>query len=113
MLLKFFLFFSCLSFFIVNVSVKILVGQRENHSLHLILLGFFGGSDGRESDCNSGVLALTPGLRRSPGEGKDSTLQYSCLENSMDIGAWRATVHVVAGNWTRLTDFHFLYTFND
>ena len=107
MLLKFFLFFSCLSFFIVNVSVKILVGQRENHSLHLILLGFFGGSDGRESDCNSGVLALTPGLRRSPGEGKDSTLQYSCLENSMDIGAWKATFHGITNSQTQLCDFHF------
>ena len=73
----------------------------------LILLGFLGGSDGKESACNSGDLALIPGLRRCPGEGNDYTLQYSCLENSMGIGAWRPTVHVFAENWTQLTDFHF------
>ena len=38
----------------------------------------------------------TPGLGRSPGEGSGNTLQYSCLENSMDRGAWQATVHRVA-----------------
>ena len=41
-----------------------------------------------------------PGLRRSPGEGNGDLLQYSCLENPMDRGAWRATVHGVAKSWT-------------
>ena len=41
---------------------------------------------------------------RSPGEGNDYLLQYSCLENSTDQGAWRATVHDVAKSWTRLSD---------
>ena len=41
-----------------------------------------------------------PGLRRSPGEGNGNPLQYSCLENSIDREAWRATVHGVAKSWT-------------
>ena len=52
----------------------------------------------------------TPGdlwLGRSPGEGNDYALQYSCLENSMDRGAWRATVHGVAKSQTQLSNFHF------
>ena len=55
--------------------------------------GFPGGSDGRESTCSVGDLGSIPGLGRSPGRGKGYTLQYSCLENPMDRGAWRATVH--------------------
>ena len=46
-----------------------------------------------------------PGLGRSPGEGNGNPLQYSCLENPMDGGAWRAIVHGVAKSWTRLSDF--------
>ena len=46
---------------------------------------------------------LTSGLGRSPGEGSGNPLQYSCLENSMDRGAWQATVHRVAKSWTRLS----------
>ena len=52
------------------------------------LLGFPGGSDGKASVCNAGDLGLIPGLVRSPGEGNGSPLQYSCLENPMDGGAW-------------------------
>ena len=54
--------------------------------------GFPGGSDSKESACNGGDLNLTPGLGRSPGEGNDYPLQYSCLENSIDRAAWRATL---------------------
>ena len=43
-----------------------------------------------------------PGLGRSPGEGSDNSLQYSCLENPMDRGAWQATVHRVTKSWTQL-----------
>ena len=43
-----------------------------------------------------------PGSGRSPGEGNGNPLQYSCLENPMDRGAWRATVHSIAESWTRL-----------
>ena len=53
--------------------------------------GFPGGSDGKESACNAGDLGLIPGPGRSPGEGNGNPLQYSCLENSMDRGAWWAT----------------------
>ena len=52
-----------------------------------------GGSDGKESACNAGDPGSIPGLGRSPGEGNGNPLQYSCLENSMDRGAWQATVH--------------------
>ena len=49
---------------------------------------------------------LIPGSGRSPREGNGNPLQYSCLENSLDRGAWWATVHRVAKSWTRLSDFH-------
>ena len=58
--------------------------------------GFPGGSDDKESACNAGDLSLSPGSERSPGEGRGKPLQYSCLGNPMDRGAWRATVHGVA-----------------
>ena len=50
---------------------------------------------------------MIPGSGRSSGEGSGNPLQYSCLENSMDGGAWWATVHGVAKSWTRLSDFTF------
>ena len=61
-----------------------------------MLQGFPGGSDSTESTCNEGDLSSIPQLGRSPGEGNDNPLQYSCLENPMDRGAWQATVHGVA-----------------
>ena len=66
--------------------------------------GFPGGSDGKEASCNAGDLGSIPGLGRSPGEGKGNPLQYSCLENPIDRGAWRATVHGAAESRTRLSD---------
>ena len=66
--------------------------------------GFPGGSDAKESACNVGDMSSIPGLGRSPGEGKGNTLQYSCLENPMDRGAWRAIVHRVAKSWMQLRD---------
>ena len=68
-------------------------------------LGFPGGSDGKESACNVGYPGSIPGLGRSPGEGKGYPLQYSCLENSMDRGAWWATVHAVANLKTKLLTY--------
>ena len=55
-----------------------------------------GGSDGKESACNAGDPGLISGLGRTPGEGNSNPLQYSCLENPMDRGAWWATVHAVS-----------------
>ena len=69
-----------------------------------IHLGFPGGLDGKESACNAGDLGSVPGLRISPGERHGYPLQYSCLENSRDRGAWRATVHWVTKNCTLLSD---------
>ena len=57
--------------------------------------GFPDGSDSKESACNAEDLGLIPGSGRSPGEGNGNSLQYSCLENSKDRRAWRATVHGV------------------
>ena len=53
-------------------------------------------SVGKESACNAGDPGLIPRLERSPGEGNGTPLQYSCLENPMDRGAWRAAVHAVS-----------------
>ena len=55
-------------------------------------MGFPGGSDGKDSTCNVGDLGLLPGLGRSPGEGKGYPLQYSCLGNPKNRGAWQTTV---------------------
>ena len=54
----------------------------------LVPLGLPGSSDGKASACSEGDLGSIPGLGRSPGEGNGNPLQYSCLENSMDGGAW-------------------------
>ena len=53
-----------------------------------IILGLPGGSDGKESACNARDLGLIPGSGRSPGEENVNSLQYPCLENPMDRGAW-------------------------
>ena len=63
-------------------------------------LGFPGGSDSKDSVCNAGNPGLIPGLGRSPGEGNGNPLQYSCLENLVDRGAWQAPVHGVAKSQT-------------
>ena len=66
--------------------------------------GFPGGSDGKESTCNEGHPGLILGSGRSPREGNGYALQYSCLENSMDRGAWWAPVYGVAKSQTWLSD---------
>ena len=70
----------------------------------IVFQGFPSSSDGKESACNAGDLGLIPALGRSPGEGNGYSLQRSRLENSMDKGAWRATVCGVAKSQTRLSD---------
>ena len=67
-------------------------------------LGFPGDSDGKEPACNVGDLGLIHGPGRSPGEENGKALQYSCLENSMDGGAWWVMVHGVTKSQTRLSD---------
>ena len=63
-------------------------------------------STGKESACNAGDQGLIPGLGRSSGEGTSNPLQYSCLENPIDRGAWQAIVYGVTKSWTRLTNTH-------
>ena len=60
-----------------------------------------------DSTCSAGDMSSVPGLGRSPGEGNGNPLQYSCLKNSMDRGAWQAAAHRVKNSWTRLYDYHF------
>ena len=69
-----------------------LVGNLELDSLI--------GSDSKESACNEGDLGSIPGSGRSPGEGNGNPLQYSCLGNLMNKGAWWTTVHGVTKSWT-------------
>ena len=59
----------------------------------------------KASGYNAGDLGSIPGSGRSLGEGNGNPLQYSCLEDPMDGGAWWAAVHGVAMSWTRLSDF--------
>ena len=69
--------------------------------------GFTGGSLVENLPVNAGDLGnvgSTSGLRRSPGEGNGNPLQYSCLENPTDRGAWCATVHGVNRSWTQLNE---------
>ena len=73
--------------------------------------GFPGGSDGKASTCNVGDLGSIPGLGRSPGEGNDNPLQYSCLKNSMNGGAWWTTVHGVTES-DKTEWLHFLSFFS-
>ena len=68
-------------------------------------MAFPRGSDGKASAYNMGDPGSIPGSGRSPGEGNGNPLQYSCLENPMDAGAWLATVHGVAKSRTWLSDF--------
>ena len=68
-------------------------------------IGSPGGSDGKASACNVGDPGSIPGSGRSPGEGNVYPLQYPCLENSMNGGAWWAIVHGVAKSQTQLSDF--------
>ena len=70
--------------------------------------GFPGGANGKELVCQCslgiGDTCLIPGSGRSPGEGNGYPLQYSCVENPIDRGAWRATAHGVAQSQTRLRE---------
>ena len=80
--------------------------RRSRHGTGVWRLGlclnpdFSGGSDGKESACSARYLGLIPGLGRSPGGGNGNPLQYSCLENPMDRGAWQFTAHGVAKSRT-------------
>ena len=67
-----------------------------DYVIDLLLMGFPGGSDGKESACNAEDPSSIPELGRFPGEGNGNPLQYSCLESPIAGEAWQATVHRVA-----------------
>ena len=79
---------------VVQQLVEILVFSQEKMGAYPSTLPSWWLS-GKEFACNAGDPELIPGLGKSPGEGNGNPLQYSCLENSMDKGAWRAIVHGV------------------
>ena len=65
-------------------------------------MGFPGRSGVKNPPAKAGDAGLMPGSGRSPGGGNGNPLQYSCWDNTMNRGAWRAIVHTVAKSWTRL-----------
>ena len=87
----------------LKILTNVLLSYNINYE------GFPGGSEVKASACNAGDLGSIPGSERSPGEGNGNPLQYSCLENPMEGGAWWATVHRVAKSRTRLSDFTFTF----
>ena len=95
--------------YIINLAIgtnRCLLLSITEHNINLLLhsLGRHSGSDGKESAYNAGRTGLISGSGRSSGEGNGNPLQYSCLENPMDRGAWWATVHGVTKIWTRLSN---------
>ena len=82
-----------------------MIGQLNN----VIYREFPGGSDGKESACYAGDLGSIPGLGRSPGEGNGYPLQYSCLDNPMERGAWR---HTRSHTTERITHTYRIYAQN-
>ena len=99
---------------ILNGDIKLLnlsepesypLGHEEINNIYIYHnVDFPGGSDNKESACNVGDPGSIPGSEKSPGEGNNYPLQYSCLENSRDRGNWLATDHGVAESQTRLSD---------
>ena len=70
------------------MPVKLKIKRELTIQNKLVINGFPGGSDGKASGYNAGDLGSIPGSGRSSGEGNGTPLQYSCLENPMDRGAW-------------------------
>ena len=85
---------------LVALVVKNLPANARDVRVSVQSLGFPDASVGKASACNAGDLGSIPGSGRSPGEGNGNPHQYSCLENSMDGGAWWATVHGAAKSRT-------------
>ena len=71
---------------------------------HIFRAGLPRWLSGKESTCQAGEASLIPGSERSAGGGHGNPLQYSCLRNPMDGGAWWATVHRVTKSWTQVSD---------
>ena len=88
------------------------INVSNQHFVHLKFIqcymsfGLPGGSVGEETACNAGDTGSIPGSERSPGGGHGHPLQYSCLENPMDRGSWRATVHRITKSHTQRLSIH-------
>ena len=93
-----------LSYILETYFLSFFGGGDEILMVLLHSKGFPGGSGGKVSACNEGEPCLIPGFGRSSGEGNGNPLQYSCLKNSMDRGAWWATVHGVTKSQTQLSN---------
>ena len=92
---------------IYNLNFPLLINEKYSqvvYDMYMFGVDFPGGSEGKASVYNPGDPDLIPGLGRSPGERNGNPLQYYCLENPMDRGAWRAAGHAVAKSRTRLSD---------
>ena len=87
-----------------KIQVCMIIWYTERYYAELQYVDFPGGSDGKASAYDVGDPGLIPGLGRSPGEENDNPLQYFCVENSMDRGAWRAIVHGVTNSHNWATD---------
>ena len=90
------------SFQIITIFQSFSVIWIKSLSIFLTAVFYW---DGKEFACNTGDLGSIPGSGGSPGGGNSYPLQYSYLENSMNRGAWQATVHGVAKSWTWLSNF--------
>ena len=86
-----------------DLQANLIRGHVSGNS-SIIFYGPPGGSEGKESACNVGDPGSIPGLGISPRGGHGNPPQYSCLENSMDRGAWWVTVHGVTKSWTQLSN---------
>ena len=106
-------FLTC--FFICKAGSIIMVPPPGLHSKHFAQIisfshhiyfatGFLGSSGDKDPVCSVGDQGSIPGLGRSPGEGNGNQLQYPCLENPMDRGAWWAPIYGVIKSWTQLSD---------
>ena len=87
------------------------INNRGNWIQFTIWKGFPGNSEGKESACRERDSDSVPGLVRSLGEGNGYPFQYSSLGDSMDRGAWKATVCGVTKSQARLSDYHFHFYF--
>ena len=92
----------CLSIIPICMYTHTHTHTHTHNCLYLLIPNLPGGSISRESTCNAGDPDSIPGRGRSPGEGNGYSLQYPCLGNPMDPGAWWAPVHRVAKTWMRL-----------
>ena len=94
----------------INLLCSLLPGEIISLSFSTSL-DFPGGSDSKASAYSAGDPGSIPRSGRSSGAGTGNPLQYSCLENPMDRGAWWATIHGVAKSQTQLSDFTFFFYF--